>query len=235
MVESVVEENSQELLLEYAAGVLDDARRFMIDAHLRMSERCREDVDLCEKLGGYLLSKDCEYAQMKDTSRDRMMGMLDACLSEGDVSGSAHDNQCMQTVAMLKSMGLSGQLIEHLEQSCRVGCVPSNWSGLLNQKIKYLNINAACKKSTIRLVRIAAGTNVPAHGHNGDELTLILAGQMMDEYGSYNAGDLVIRRDGQIHAPQIGTAEDCVCLALTYNPVVMKNPVVRVLNIFYRF
>ena len=235
MVETVLGNKSQELLLEYAAGVLDDARRFMIDAHLRMNERCREDVELCEEIGGYLLSKDCEYAQMKETSRDRMMALLDECLDDRELDGSAHDNQCVQTVALLKSMGISGELIEHLERSCRVGCVPSNWSRLLNQKIRYLNIDAACEKSTIRLVRIAAGTHVPTHSHNGDEFTLILAGQMSDEFGHYNAGDLVIRRHGEIHTPQIGAAEDCVCLALTYHPVVMKKPVMRALNIFYRF
>ena len=41
-------ERSQELFFEYAAGVLDDARRVMIDAHLQMSEHGRASVRVCE-------------------------------------------------------------------------------------------------------------------------------------------------------------------------------------------
>ena len=71
--------------------------------------------------------------------------------------------------------------------------------------------------------------------HNGQEMTLILAGHMKDEYGAYGPGDLVIRQDDEMHSPQIGDKEDCICLALTYRPVKMRCYIRRTINLFFRF
>ena len=227
-------DDSQELLFEYAAGVLDEARRFMIDAHMQMSEHCKKDVELCEDLGGYLLVKDCGQAKMANDARDKMMAMLDKEVCQESKVCDDAQGQCMYTVAMLKSLGLSGELIEYLEQSCRSGCHPSGWSKW-NKKIKFMPVDAACSQSKIRLVRIAAGTQVPKHSHNGDEMTLVIKGHLADEYGEYGPGDLVVRQDGEMHAPKVSDEEDFICLSLTYHPVKMKCMFRRVFNIFHRF
>ncbi len=230
-------ERSQELLFEYAAGVLDDARRFMIDAHLQMSEHGRASVRVCEEVGGYLLVKDCAVASMNPTARDRMMDMIDHALHQ-DAAMQAEEaqvaKQCMQTVDMLKALGLSGALVDHLEESCRHACHTKKWSGW-NARIRYFDVDTGCSASRMRLVRIDAGTEIPPHSHRGEEMTLLLRGTMRDEYGVYGPGDLIIRHDGEIHSPIIGDDEDCVCLALTYRPLKMKCMVRRVFNIFYRF
>ena len=203
-------ERSQDLLFEYAAGMLDDARRFMIDAHLQMSEQGRASVRVCEEIGGYLLVRDCDVVSMQPSARERMMEMIDHALH--------HD----------------GELVDHLEESCRHACHTKKWSGW-NAKIRYFDVDTGCARSRMRLVRIDAGAELPTHSHRGEEMTLLLKGTMRDEYGSYGPGDLIIRYDGEIHTPVIGKDEDCVCLALTYRPLKMRCVFRRVINIFHRF
>lgn len=230
-------ERSQDLLFEYAAGMLDDARRFMTDAHLQMSEQGRASVRVCEEIGGYLLVRDCDVVSMQPSARERMMEMIDHALHH-DAALAAEEaqtkKQCAQTVEMLKMLGLSGELVDHLEESCRHACHTKKWSGW-NAKIRYFDVDTGCARSRMRLVRIDAGAELPTHSHRGEEMTLLLKGTMRDEYGSYGPGDLIIRYDGEIHTPVIGKDEGCVCLALTYRPLKMRCVFRRVINIFHRF
>tara|TARA_R110002126_G_scaffold3263_1_gene18422 strand:+ start:122867 stop:123592 length:726 start_codon:yes stop_codon:yes gene_type:complete len=236
MVRIIKTDNGQELIFEYAAGVLDEARQFMVDAHRRMNEQCKADIGLCEDIGGYLLNKDCNATAMSPSARDNMRSLLDdlSAHDERDPAPQQEKQQCVTTVDMLKSLGLSGELIEHLERACRTGCNRSSWSKY-TPAIQFVNVDLACRKSRMRLVRVAAGTQIPAHSHRGEEITLVLKGRMEDEYGAYEAGDLIVREDGEMHAPHIGAKEDFICLALTSRPVRMKCVVRRTFNIFFRF
>jgi|GEM_PF-3512457 len=238
MVRIIKTDNGQELIFEYAAGVLDEARRFMIEAQRQVNAQCKADIDLCEDIGGYLLIKDCGAAAMKPSARDKMRALLDDVMDDDgqhqQTMRSVSESQCAATVDMLKSFGLRGELIDHLERSCRTGGAQSNWSKLTNA-VHFVNVDSGCSKSKMRLVRVAAGTQIPEHSHRSEEITLVLKGSMDDEFGHYEAGDLIVRQEGDMHAPRIGDAEDLLCLTLTYKPVRMRCVVKRTINIFFRF
>jgi putative transcriptional regulator len=238
MVRIIKTDNGQELIFDYAAGALDEARQFMVDAHRRMNEQCKADIGLCEDIGGYLLVKDCHATAMKPSARDKMRALLDDVMDESGAHQksmrSVSESQCAATVEMLKSYGLRGELIDHLERSCRMGCEQSKWSKLTDA-VHFVNIDSGCSKSIMRLVRVDAGTQIPEHSHRSEEITLVLKGAMEDDFGRYNAGDLIVRQKGDMHAPRIGDAEDLLCLTLTYKPVRMRCVVRRTINIFFRF
>ena len=179
---------------------------------------------------------------MNPSARDKIRALLDD--GEDDAArqdSAAHDarqhggqERCIATVEMLKSFGLDGDVIEHLERSCRVGCEQSKWSRL-TRAIHFVDVDVACRKAKMRLMRVAAGTQIPAHSHRGEEITLVLKGAMEDEYGTYGPGDLIVLQHGEMHAPHIGGEEELVCLTLTYKPVLMKCMVKRAFNLFFRF
>jgi putative transcriptional regulator len=85
-----------------------------------------------------------------------------------------------------------------------------------------------------RLMRIKSGTAMPAHTHEGIELTLVLAGGFSDETGHFLRGDLA-EADATIdHRPVADPGEDCLCLAVTDAPLRLTGPIGRLLNPFLR-
>ena len=68
-----------------------------------------------------------------------------------------------------------------------------------------------------------AGTAVPAHGHAGLEVTVVLSGAFSDETGRYGRGDFQ-ELDGEIeHQPWVDGGESCICLAVTDAPLRFKS------------
>jgi putative transcriptional regulator len=62
------------------------------------------------------------------------------------------------------------------------------------------------------LLRVGPGCAAPSHDHSGQELTLVLRGELVDENGRHNPGDIVFAGPGHAHAPRAGEAGECVCL-----------------------
>jgi putative transcriptional regulator len=80
------------------------------------------------------------------------------------------------------------------------------------------------------LLWIKAGRAMPAHTHHGLEATLVLAGSFSDAGGRYERGDLAIADDDIDHKPVAGTAEDCLCFAVSEGPVRLTGPFARLFN-----
>lgn len=80
------------------------------------------------------------------------------------------------------------------------------------------------------LLRIRAGGAMPAHTHEGIELTLVLQGAFRDETGLYRVGDLSVG-DAQLeHRPVAEPGEDCICLVAQDAPCRFTGVVGRLLN-----
>ena len=75
------------------------------------------------------------------------------------------------------------------------------------------------KSATARLIKIAAGTKVPSHSHQGPEMTLVLSGSFSDNTGHYTVGDLQEANEELTHQPHAGSLSNCICLAITDAPL----------------
>jgi putative transcriptional regulator len=62
------------------------------------------------------------------------------------------------------------------------------------------------------LLRGAAGTKLPSHGHEGSEYTCVLTGSFSDSNGIYTAGDLIEASEDLDHQPIVSPDAECVCL-----------------------
>lgn len=64
-----------------------------------------------------------------------------------------------------------------------------------------------------------AGARHPRHRHGGDELILVLEGELKDERGSYGPGILCRSRTGDVHSEQV--VQDCLCYVVYYGELEM--------------
>jgi putative transcriptional regulator len=72
------------------------------------------------------------------------------------------------------------------------------------------------------------GRALPAHVHEGTEVTLVLSGSYADARGRYFTGDIAICEDGVEHRPIIDPDEDCMCLIVLDGPIRLTGPFGRV-------
>lgn len=66
---------------------------------------------------------------------------------------------------------------------------------------------------------IKPGRKIPAHTHDGQELTLVLDGAFADSDGRYGRGDIAIADDTVDHRPIAEAERPCICFAVTDAPL----------------
>ena len=72
---------------------------------------------------------------------------------------------------------------------------------------------------SMRLLKITGGRSVPEHGHEGAEMTMVLAGGFSDAGRSFARGDIEWADADVVHQPVADDGEDCICLAVTDGPL----------------
>ena len=82
----------------------------------------------------------------------------------------------------------------------------------------------------LRLLKIAAGKQMPGHGHGGGELTLVLDGAYRDESGHYRCGDVQDIDEHTEHRPVADPELGCVCLIASERPARFHGIVGRLLQ-----
>lgn len=64
----------------------------------------------------------------------------------------------------------------------------------------------------LRLLRLAAGASLPEHGHEGEELSLVLRGSCWDSEGTYDVGDFLDLDDETRHTITADASVGCIIL-----------------------
>lgn len=77
-----------------------------------------------------------------------------------------------------------------------------------------------------RLLRLEPGGVIPAHGHEGEELTLVLSGGFYDEHGTFRRGDVCTAGADMAHRPRVHDPEPCVCFSVTLGRRRFRNPLI---------
>jgi putative transcriptional regulator len=65
------------------------------------------------------------------------------------------------------------------------------------------------------LIRVAPGTGLLEHGHDGLESTIVLQGAFDDRIARYEVGDFAEAEGGVDHRPTARPGPDCICLIAT--------------------
>lgn len=67
-------------------------------------------------------------------------------------------------------------------------------------------------------LRIRPGTKLPAHGHDGLELSHVVASEIADGESSYSSGDFLEADYSQEHEPYISGEQECLCVIGSKGP-----------------
>jgi putative transcriptional regulator len=177
-------ESYDSLMLDHASGGLSPAVGLLVETHLKLSPRGRARAAWIDASGGALL----ETMEPREVLSAPFPGPVPP--SQPFVSADARRTA-------------SRVLIEAAARTPEV--LSWRWRAPALRELR-LPLEGAS------LVRMAGGRAVPAHDHDGDEITLVLRGEYADETGVYQRGEVAFAGVGVEHSPYVPEGRECVCL-----------------------
>ena len=215
------------LLEQYVEGSLSADVALAVSAHIDLCPHCQH------------LSKDitndqaAELTEQQVSSRDteqEWQSMLDFITSQPALSPSPAG--LASTSPQVASVTVNGRTFEIPRALARLAEKQNKWlqlGGIATAKLPTAD------KQHVSLLYIDKGTEVPNHTHLGLEMTLVLAGKIVDENGEYGVGDLLINSPDDTHTPRTLADEDCLCLSVLSAPLKFNKGLTRLLNPLQQF
>ena len=207
----------ESLLIDYAGGSLPLALEVLVETHISMNPTSARSIRMLLQIGGALM-ENSEPVSMSEGSFEKLMEEFDC--SEDDVVQNEVSNDNDKLPLPLRNYISDNNSSKNWR---RIGI------GLSEQTVEFGDEFGSAK-----LYRISPGCGVPSHSHDGNEVSLVLAGGFTDEYGSYGPGDISIQETGAIHKPVADADGECIVLAVNEGPIVLTGPVGRLLNMLIK-
>ena len=212
---------SEELLMAYAAGHLEEPLALLVASHMALCPDCRHEVAEFESLGGALLDN-LEPAPLDEHALDHLLARLDEPVSEIDIPAKKPISAASDITLPEPLRSYVGEELDRLD-----------WRSRGNVAEVELMPGQPVLKT--RLLRIKAGSAIPAHTHEGAEITMVLKGGFSDHQGHYLRGDVCVADNQVEHSPVADSDDDCLCIAITDGALKFTGSVGRWLNLFVRF
>ena len=206
---------SQEILMNYSSGTLCEAFSLAVATHISMCDDCRAALESFEAVGGALLDVSTPE-EMSADSFESVMALIES--EPAEITQPA--SQPKSDVPSALSDYIGGSLHDVKWRPIGLG---------VKQSLLKTSGN-----STARLLYIPAGTAVPHHSHNGNELTLVLKGAFEDEISRFGPGDVEMADEDLDHQPIAVEGEDCICLAVTDAPLKFQTLVHKLVQPFLK-
>jgi putative transcriptional regulator len=178
---------TDETLLGFATGGLDEAYRVVVATHLGHCPSCRAAVLAAERVGGLVL-EGLDAAPLADGALERTLARL------GDAGPPPPPPP---------PPGMPASLAGY-----RLGRWRSIAPGLAISTI----LPPKSGRAALHALRVVPGMRLANHGHVGLELTTVLQGAFADSGERYAAGDVAEHDEADDHAPVALPGETCVCL-----------------------
>jgi len=212
-----------ENLMSCSAGSMPEAFAAVMASHIGMCPVCRMELVLMHDIGVELFSS---LAPSPLAGKIPIMAMRRA---EGE-TGS--DTAPARSPDGLTEGGMPVILTPYAGNDlCKVA-----WRRLAPGVQHFpIALSAGAKGGSLRLLKIAPGKAIPAHGHRGSELTLVLGGSFRDETGLYGVGDVADHFDETEHQPVADPEGGCVCLVASEKKFRFKSMMARLFQAFARF
>jgi putative transcriptional regulator len=208
---------NHELLMQLAAGQLNDALGIIVASHIENCTECRSVTQNYEHLGGEIL----ESLDSIDISPDFITKTL-AKIKDGSVANISPS---------LEPLMVDSRLPKPLQRFLPDKFEKLPWSGF-SKNIQQFDLAFSDKHYTARFYKIKAGKELPQHTHKGNEYTLVMDGAFSDEAGSYHTGDFILADTNTHHQPKAHVNCDCICFAVTDAPLKLTGFWGRMLNPF---
>jgi len=234
------------LLMALAADRLARGPAVVTAAHVERCPNCRARLRELDAVGGALL-EDAEPAVLAPEALARTLARIDA----GDAVGAQAD--AARAGSASTPAPASAQRPPHASSPTPVpsraemrflaslpagmawprslrGSTATPWRWL-GPGMRWSRVTLADDRAAnVFLLRIAAGKSLPAHTHDGIELTQVLHGAFHDGRERFDAGDFD-EADGSIHhQPVVEAGGECICLASVEGRVAFDGRIAQVLG-----
>lgn len=215
------------LLVDFAAGRLCPQEELLVSAARQLNPDIRARIAQFEALGAQAMCA-AEPAPVQADCLAKVMKKIGDCAPESKTHSKA---PCPDAPAGIDIPRTVYALITALCAS-----QPQRWRRM-TRGVAHMELHlvaAAPVQKRLQMMKLAPHQATPRHGHGGTEITLVLQGSFTDSLGTFSKGDVVVLTDPRlVHQPQAGE-EGCICLTLTESRLRFRDPLMRVMNAFWR-
>ncbi|NNC37267.1 MAG: anti-sigma factor [Hyphomonadaceae bacterium] len=215
----IIHHPSDETLLRYVSGGYDTGYNLVLATHLSVCAKCQKTVELQQLIGGHVLEEE-KPANMNISASDLLRKADMPVVETPKPLGSTYSKKYGFEVPAILNSYVDGDFDGLKWQS-------------LSPSIKQAVLTVDGKASA-RLLWMKPGHAVPAHGHSGEELTMILSGGYYDGDEAYTKGDLHCADHESPHMPTAMEDQPCIVLAATDSPLVFRGIIPRLLQPFFK-
>jgi len=201
---------SDETLVAFATGTLDEGLALVVAAHLELDSESRRRTREFMAVQGELLDR-VEPVPMTAGHPAEKLDQPFAIVAPALSPPSEAD---MPAVLQPYALG------------------PWRPIGL---RIAMRRVEVPGADSRVFMLRAGPGIALPPHKHTGFEWTTILAGAYEHQYGRYVAGDFDEADAEHDHTPAVDPVEGCTCLVAMTGKVLLQGWLGRLLQPLVRF
>ena len=188
------------LLARYVAGTLPTPARVLVEAHLELKPDNRIKVANLEAMAGLELMA-VDPAALDD--RDAMLAAVLGSKAPGTAASVRKSEERVFPKALYDFVGFDAHDVP--------------WRTRMPGFKEYdLGDIEGCH---VNLFWIKPGRTVPAHTHEGSELSLVLDGAFSDARGHYGRGDISVADDSVDHRPNADMGQPCIGFAVMDAPL----------------
>jgi len=205
-----------ELLLDYAAGVLPEGPALVVSLHVALDPAAQRTVSRLSALGGALL-EDEVGSDLGDAVLEGVMARLDGLAVEPKTPPPARRPGFEWAPASL--MPYLGN---------------KQWKRAFGG-FEQIEIGLHGDTHRVSLLRLQPGNGLPVHRHVANEYTVVLQGGYTDNTGNYAVGDFAVGPGPQEHEPIADPGEPCIALIVVEKPIVLTGAWGRWLNPLLRW
>ncbi len=210
---------SDDVLLRYVSGGYDTGYSLILATHISLCEKCQSSVAMHQHIGGQALD-----AQSPTEMSVSALDLLD------NAPEPANDRAADLHVGYSKQLGMTVPPILNTY-------LPQSFDALKWQRLSpslKQHVLTVEGKAVARMLWMAPGKAVPAHGHSGEEISLIMSGGYFDGDEAYTAGDLHWADHKTPHVPVAMDDAPCLVLAATDSPLQFSNFIPRLLQPLFK-
>lgn len=205
---------TDELLLAYAAGTLDQGQHIAVATHLLPCAACRSWVQSLERLGGAVLST-LPASVMAGDALNRIEARLD------------------EPAASVSSPRFSDFHSDIPGPPAFVRGIPAgNWTWVAPRL--HLRRLALTEPGDTRvfLLKSSPSSRFLPHGHTGFEMTSVLTGSFSHDGKHYGPGDFDFGDPDTVHEIVIGPEGDCISLVAMQGELKLQGLLGRLVQPF---
>lgn len=202
-----------ELLLAFAAGLLDLGQRVAIATHLVGCPHCRDAVRTMEHVGGAMLTGVPPTAMS--------VGALASVEARLDMPVASAASPPRRAGGLADVPGLPRFVREYSAGRWR-------W---IAPKVHLRPIELPVASLTrVFLLKSRPGTKMIEHTHTGFEMSCVLSGSFVHAGGRFGPGDFDFGDGTDDHEIVIDSADDCICLVAMQGDLKLNGMIGRLLQ-----